>query len=163
VANGVDWPEGYDIGMRWMSVALALIVTLGLSGAIAAQTSMARLVVEIGGLRNDGGRLGCLLFASREGFPSEPTRAVGQANATPRARRGQCVFENVTPGTYAVAVHHDEDGDGVFDTGIFGIPLEGVGASRDAHGTMGPPSFEDARIDVPAGETHIAVHMAYPM
>ena len=163
MANGVAWPQGYAMEMRWMSVALALVVTLGLSGSIAAQATTGRLVVDISGLRNDGGRLGCLLFASREGFPSEPTRAVGHASGTPHARRGRCVFENVTPGTYAVAVHHDEDGDGVFDTGIFGIPLEGVGASRDAHGTMGPPSFEDARIDVPAGETHIAVHMAYPM
>jgi uncharacterized protein (DUF2141 family) len=144
-------------------IALVLgIVSIALA-ASAQVASSARLVVDVSALRNDGGRIGCLLFASRTGFPTEPSRAVAHAEASPSARRGRCVFENVAPGTYAVAVHHDEDGDGVFDTGIFGIPLEGVGASRDARGNMGPPSFDDARIDVPAGETRIDVHVYYPM
>ncbi len=147
-----------------MKYALPIVcVWLVAAFPIAAQTRAARLVVEVTGLRNDGGRVGCLAFASRDGFPTQPARAVAGAGAAPSSRRATCVFENLPAGTYAIAVHHDEDGDGVFDTGIFGIPLEGVGASRDAHGTMGPPSFDDARIDVPAGGTHITVHISYPM
>lgn len=140
-----------------------LCVSLLAAVPLAAQTRTARLVVEATGLRNDGGRVGCLAFGSRDGFPTQPARAVAAAGAAPSGRRATCVFDGLPAGTYAIAIHHDEDGDGVFDTGIFGIPLEGVGASRDAHGTMGPPSFDDARIDVPAGETHITVHIAYPM
>jgi uncharacterized protein (DUF2141 family) len=147
--------------MSTLRFALVLSLTLAAVPG-AAQTTRARLVVEITSLRNDGGTVGCLLFASRTGFPTEPSRAIARTGSVPSGRRAQCVFDDLAPGTYAVAVHHDEDGDGVFDTGIFGIPLEGIGASRDARGNMGPPSWDDARLDVPAGETEITIHVGYP-
>jgi len=147
----------------------ALVVGVGVAastGVVAAQLDggpRGTLVVDVRDLRSDGGSVRCSLYASRDGYPTEASRAVARAEGRPHARQARCTFENVAPGSYAVSVHHDEDGDGVFDTGIFGIPLEGVGASRDAHGTMGPPSFEDARIDVPAGETRIVVHVTHAL
>lgn len=60
------------------------------------------------------------------------------------------------PGTDAVALHHDDDR---FGTGLFGIPTEGTGASRDARGSMGPPSFEDARVVHGASKLRLAVRM----
>ncbi len=125
-------------------------------------TSTARLVVVVSEIRSDRGSVRCTIFASSQGWPSDPARAVAAAAGTPHGGRTECVFEGLAPGEYAVAVHHDEDGEGDFDTGIFGIPTEGVGASRDAHGTMGPPSFEDARITLRAGENRTRVHVAYP-
>lgn len=146
-----------------LSLLCSTLGTAALGSAQVAPEGSATLIVDLRDFRNDGGSVRCTLFASREGYPSDASRAVARAQDRPRARRAACRFEGIAPGAYAVSVHHDEDGDGVFDTGIFGIPLEGVGASRDAHGTMGPPSFEDARIDVPIGESHIVVHLAYPM
>ena len=32
---------------------------------------------------------------------------------------------------------------------------------NDAKGFMGPPSFEKARVEVPAGERRIVVHVSY--
>ncbi|MFO0680407.1 MAG: DUF2141 domain-containing protein [Sandaracinus sp.] len=122
----------------------------------------ARLVVVISEIRSDRGSVRCTLFASSQGWPTDRARALAAAAGTPHGGRTECVFEGIAPGEYAVAVHHDEDGQGDFDTGIFGIPTEGVGASRDAHGTMGPPSFEDARITLRAGENRTRIHMAYP-
>lgn len=152
--------------MRRALATIVLAFSMLTTAAIAAQTDTgprATLVVSLMGMRNDGGTVRCTLFSSRDGFPADAGRAVARAEGTPRSGRSTCRFEDLAPGAYAVSVHHDEDGDGVFDTGIFGIPLEGVGASRDAHGTMGPPSFEDARIEVPEGESRIVVHVAYPM
>jgi uncharacterized protein (DUF2141 family) len=152
-------------------IRLAALVLLLAPFAAHAQTTpppsttapaRARLVVIVSELRNDHGSIRCTLFSSASGFPSDPTRAVARASATPRGGRGECVFDDLAPGTYAVAVHHDEDGEGDFDTGIFGIPTEGVGASRDARGSMGPPSFDDARIELHAGENRTRVHVTYP-
>jgi uncharacterized protein (DUF2141 family) len=140
-------------------VALALCATLAHA---QAPTPTARLVVLVSELRNDHGRVRCMAFSSSAGFPTDPTRAVARVELTPVSGRGECVFEGLAPGSYAVAVHHDEDGEGDFDTGIFGIPTEGVGASRDARGTMGPPSFDDARIELHAGDNRTRVHVTYP-
>lgn len=152
--------------------AFALVIATGVAPLAHAQPStpppssaapsVARLVVVISEIRSDRGSVRCTLFGSSQGWPTDRARALAAASGTPHRGRTECVFEGVAPGEYAVAVHHDEDGQGDFDTGIFGIPTEGVGASRDAHGTMGPPSFEDARITLRAGENRTRIHMAYP-
>jgi uncharacterized protein (DUF2141 family) len=146
--------------MRWIQIGLGLSFAVAL--VASAQPPATRLVVAVSEMRSDHGSVRCMLFSSATGFPSDPSRSVARAAAAPHGGRAECVFENVTPGTYAVAAHHDEDGEGDFDTGLFGIPTEGVGASRDAHGTMGPPSFADARFDVHAGENRTRIHMTYP-
>ena len=47
------------------------------------------------------------------------------------------------------------------DTGIFGIPTEGVVASNHAKGFMGPPSFNDAKFSFPGAATGLRLRMAY--
>ncbi len=71
-----------------------------------------------------------------------------------------CRFERVPPGRYAVAVHHDENDDGKLQRGLFGAPSEGYGASNDAKGTLGPPSFEAAAFRLRA-DREIVLHMRY--
>ena len=41
-------------------------------------------------------------------------------------------------------MYHDENGNGEFDQGFLGIPLEDYGFSNGASGFLGPPSFSDA-------------------
>ena len=43
----------------------------------------------------------------------------------------RCVFEDVTPGTYAVVVLHDENDNRQCDRNRLGIPLEGYGVSNN--------------------------------
>lgn len=108
------------------------------------------VVAVVRGLRNDRGHIRGAIYPSAETFTHE-----GQGTSTcissVRGRVSRCVFENVPPGRYAVGVMHDEDDDDHFDQGFMGIPQEGYGFSRNAHGTMGPPSFEDAAFDFRGG------------
>ncbi|MBY0427835.1 MAG: DUF2141 domain-containing protein, partial [Alphaproteobacteria bacterium] len=67
-------------------------------------------------------------------------------------------FKGVAPGTYAVAVYHDENGNGKMDTNFIGIPKERTGASNDAKGKMGPPKFQDAKFVV-SGDLTISIAM----
>lgn len=143
---------------RAIAVAFALLI---LAPGARAQSGTA-IVVTASDFRSASGNLRCYLFASREGYPTAPRQAALTVVA-PIApdRTGSCRFDSVAPGTYALALHHDEDADGEMDTGIFGIPTEGTGASRDARGSMGPPSFESAQFVHLERQTTLRVRMAY--
>jgi uncharacterized protein (DUF2141 family) len=62
-----------------------------------------------------------------------------------------------------VAVFHDENGNGKLDMGWFPLPgpSEGTAASNGATGRMGPPTFEDARIECKPGETVVRMKLSY--
>ncbi|MDZ7842917.1 MAG: DUF2141 domain-containing protein [Gammaproteobacteria bacterium] len=73
-----------------------------------------------------------------------------QAHAA-RARvigASQTVAVEVPDGRYAIAVYQDLNGNGRLDSNLVGIPTEPVGFSRNARGSMGPPKFDDAAVDV---------------
>lgn len=149
--------------MKGLAIVCACALAVGFLGSrLAAQDAApSRIVVDAHGMRSDRGRLRCYLFARAEDFPTHPDRAARASIAIVESGRARCTFDGVPNGTYAVALHHDEDGDGAFDTGIFGIPTEGTGASRDARGSMGPPSFADARFDHAGGELRLSIRVGY--
>ena len=126
-----------------------------------AAPGTATLVVEVTGLKDDQGSVQVALHASEDGFPTRPEKAIRQASVPISGGRARVVFEGLAPGGYAVAAYHDENGDGRLDTGFLGIPSEGLAASNDAKGFMGPPSFEKARVEVAPGETRITVRISY--
>ncbi len=59
-------------------------------------------------------------------------------------KQARCDFEDVPPGTYAIAAAHDENMNGKLDTNALGIPTEGYGFSNDAKGWLSAPSFSAA-------------------
>ena len=54
----------------------------------------------------------------------------------------------VPPGKWAVLAYQDENGNGELDRNFRGMPKEPYGFRRDARGKFGPPTFEDAAIEV---------------
>lgn len=57
------------------------------------------------------------------------------------------VFENVSPGTYAILGNHDANSNGRMDFNDNGMPLESYGASNNAM-SFGPPKFSEAKFIV---------------
>ena len=53
-----------------------------------------------------------------------------------------------TPGRYALFAMHDANANGDLDLNFLGIPIESYGFSNDAKGTVGPPSFDAAAVEV---------------
>jgi hypothetical protein len=48
------------------------------------------------------------------------------------------------------------------DLGFLGVPKEGLGVSRDARGTFGPPSFDAAKLALTAGEKRtVSIRVVY--
>ncbi len=73
----------------------------------------------------------------------------------------EACFAVGAPGAYAVAVYHDENGNGHFDRNFLGLPAEGFGFSNDAPTILGPPSYGAARLDVGPGDTRITIRLRY--
>lgn len=70
-------------------------------------------------------------------------------------------FDHVRPGTYAIALLHDENENGRADRALSMIPREGFGFSRDAAVRMGPPDFEDAAFTVGSAQVNQTIRMRY--
>jgi uncharacterized protein (DUF2141 family) len=141
----------------------APIILLGLSSASSPQTPtpVELIRVEVGGMRNDKGQIVCALFSSAPDFPKNDEKALAHAKAGISHGRSVCEFPGVVPGRYAVSVFHDENSNGKMDTNFMGIPREGVGASNNARGHLGPPKFGDAAFQYSGGKLDLTITIAY--
>ena len=145
-------------GWRAGTLAAALVAAFG----AFAQTPAENIIhVGISGLRNDKGQVLCALFSSAEAFPTKADKAVARLTAKIAERQAVCDFTGIAPGTYAVSVVHDENSNGKLDRNFIGMPREGVGASNDAKGHMGPPKFNAASFPYKGGRLDLKIHVNY--
>lgn len=112
---------------------------------------LASLDVEVTGLRSAKGLIQLCISPAAEAFPDCRKGGIKRtfAATSPRIR-----FEGLAPGTYAVAVIHDANGNARLDT-MMGIPREGFGFSNNPAIGFGPPRFSAAGFDVGAGHAAI--------
>jgi uncharacterized protein (DUF2141 family) len=73
----------------------------------------------------------------------------------------QLVVRGIEPGVYAVQAFHDDNDNFDLDRNFFGLPQEGMGFSNDAPMRFGPPSFEDAAIEIDAGGAATRLRLRY--
>ena len=117
--------------------------------------------VEVVGLHSDKGQFLCALYSSPEGYPKQSEKALASVSSPIAQKRAVCEFSAVVPGTYAISVFHDENSNGKLDTNFLGIPREGVGASNDARGHMGPPKFDAAHFQFSGGRLNLKITINY--
>jgi uncharacterized protein (DUF2141 family) len=126
------------------------------------QPSQASIIhVEITGLRNDRGQVFCALYSSPDGFPKDNKKAIARLPSAISQQHAVCEFSGIAPGTYAVSVFHDENSNGKLDTNFMGIPREGVGASNNAKGHLGPPKFRDASFGFAGNRIDLQITITY--
>ena len=79
------------------------------------------------------------------------------------ARKGvvRAVIGDLPPGTYAISVYHDANGNQELDTNMLGMPREGYGFSNDARGVAGPPSFQAASFKIGADPAVVDLRLSY--
>lgn len=120
-----------------------------------------KISVEIEQLRNNKGKVGVSLHNNATAFPGDASKSFRNAFASIKDGEAIVVFDQLPEGTYAVAVFHDENDNKQLDTGIFGIPKEGYGTSKDAKGILGPPKFTDASFRLGTENLNLKVKMNY--
>lgn len=148
--------------MRNILIFVCLILALTTARAAAGEPEVTRaaLSVTVTGVESAVGEVSIGVYDKAEGWPKKGFEFVGRAVES-QTGEVSSAFSGLEPGTYAVAVFHDENGNGKLDTNFLGIPKEGYGFSRDAGGTFGPPDFADAAFSVDFAGKSISLKMRY--
>ncbi len=143
---------------RLMKLATLLAVVSTASAASAAD-----LVVNVTGIRGDKGSVALCLWNSAAFFPNCIDHPAYRAIRLP-AQAGSLTFRltDVPAGAYAISVYHDEKNIRRLEKNLLGMPLQGTGASNDARGRLGPPSFRDAAIKVGPDGGAASLKLVYP-
>jgi uncharacterized protein (DUF2141 family) len=130
----------------WVAL-VAATAARGQDGGVEPPKACA-IDAELSGLK-EGGLVWVFLFDDAKAFPTKRDKALKRVDVVPAGGKATVAFEGLTCGReYAVAVVHDENGNGKLDTNFIGIPREGLGSSRDATGVFGPPPFSKAKLVV---------------
>ena len=118
---------------------------------VAAQENGGSVRVRVATFRNTRGALQCRLFSKPETFPDG--NGVRTVRATIRGTVADCAWEGVPPGTYAIAVVHDENANRRLDKNLFGVPSEGYGVSNNHTYALSSPTWDESKFTVTANET----------
>lgn len=136
--------------MALVPLAVALLPAAAPTGAVDARFE---------GLRSPKGVLRICVttnpakFPDCKGDPTAVTRSISAASP-------HLELAGLPTGDYAIAVIHDENGNGKLDT-FAGIPREGVGFSRNPKLSFGPPRFDSARFPVSGAATPQTIKLKY--
>lgn len=142
-------------GLAALTLASIPVVSL-------AQSPCPGIHVKILNIRNSTGTVACALFESSAGFPTEFLRSATNVMVIKiRKAQARCDFEDIPPGTYAIAVIHDENMNGKLDTNVFGVPTEGYGFSRDAKAFLGVPPFSAASFPYDGRNADLTMSLHY--
>lgn len=113
--------------------------------------------VKVLGAATDDGKMKLAVYVSPEGF-NDPEQALGTDNWV--IRQGVCVGKFGLPAELtklAIAAYHDANENGVLDRNAFGIPSERYGFSGGARGVTGPPTFEEAQVEITGAPIEISI------
>ena len=100
------------------------------------------------------------LTTRAEKFPNCQDDPQARRITVPTRLAGSLKFDGLPSGTYALALIHDENGNGKLDT-VLGIPREGFGFTNNPAIRFGPPSFKSAGVAIVSGETDERVTVKY--
>jgi uncharacterized protein (DUF2141 family) len=145
--------------MRFMR--LGFLTAMAMTAAATASAQQGNTIsAPIQGLRNNVGEVRCGLFNSDATFRKPGQQMMGVAVPIVN-QQATCVFNNVPPGTYAIAAFHAEKNETQLQTNFLGIPKEGYGFSRNPSTTFGPPGFSDAAYAYAGGATSWPISISY--
>lgn len=134
-----------------MNRRLCFLASFALTAAASCiNAHAAEVTVRIDGIRAQAGLLKVALVDSPQGW--DGTAAPVKADGAPaQGDTASFVFKDLAPGTYAVMISHDENGNGKLDSNIMGIPTEGYGFSNNP-AVMRKPTWEEARFELAADQ-----------
>jgi uncharacterized protein (DUF2141 family) len=135
---------------------LALSLTL----LSAATTPSSTLEVAVSGLRSTKGVVLACLTANPKFFPDCGKDPAARKLRIAAGSATTMAFDNLTPGTYALALIHDENSNDKMDLAAF-LPKEGFAFSRNPVIMFGAPKFSAAKFTISDGVSRQSVKMKY--
>jgi uncharacterized protein (DUF2141 family) len=126
-----------------------------------ANPSQVRLLVSVSGMRNADGLVTVTIYPDDAAHFLDGAYKLARQSAPVALPVTRFCFALPAPGYYAVALFHDENSNGHFDTTLLGIPAEGFGFSNNPTLYVGPPELAQARVALHAGDNPVSVQMKY--
>ena len=120
-----------------------------------------RLLVTATGAHSIAGNVTFALYGAQPARFLAHHGALQHVRVMLTSRTATACFAVSGPGTYAIAVYHDENNNHKFDRTLLGLPAEGYGFSNDAPALVGLPSFSDARFTAGPGDTVLRIRLRY--
>jgi uncharacterized protein (DUF2141 family) len=147
-------------GTGFAAPILALAISAPLSAANPDLAAKDAVEVQISGVRNTKGNVLICLTANPKAYPDCGKDPKSLKQSLPARATLEARFEGVAPGTYAIALIHDENGNNRMDVALF-LPREGFGMSQNPPIGMGPPSFKSAQFTYSGGALRLPIKMRY--
>jgi len=155
-----------------MHLALTLTSLLFVSPSQAAAdepVSMVRiddqttgtLTITVKGFANDNGQALLYLYNDSSGFPTKPGRAYRSFKTPINGGKATFTLPNLPIHEYAAFAVHDYNANNKLDTNWLGIPKEGVAASNNAKGRMGPPKYRNAKFSLTSAGIRQVLNLVY--
>jgi len=140
----------------------SIAIAIGLGVALPQAALAENLVVKLDGLRSSKGNVIICVWNQPAAFPDcENGKPVARQTMTAAAAiKDAMTFRNITAGTIAISVFHDENGNNRFDTNFVRMPLEGVGMSNNPKMGFGPPKYRNSTF-VPKPGAIVRIKMTY--
>lgn len=142
---------------------LAILANLSLPIKANAE-STAKLTVVVKGIHHQKGQICMRVYSSEQGFPFSDDSEVQSGCVKITGSSITKKFPSLKPGTYAVAVVDDQNGDYKLNTNFLGIPQEGFGVSKNPiiSAQTGAPKFQQASFSLKQ-DTTINIFMKYSL
>ncbi|MEH2022984.1 DUF2141 domain-containing protein [Nostoc sp.] len=144
-------------------VLLATLVSISFAKTVNAEPTTT-LSVVVNGIHHQKGEICFRVYASEKGFPMSNSSGSQSGCTKITGTSVKKEFSGLKPGTYAVAVVDDQNGDRKLNKDFFGIPQEGFGISKNPTVSIqtGTPKFRDASFVVNKNTT-VNIIMKYSL
>jgi uncharacterized protein (DUF2141 family) len=146
---------------RLVLAAAAFCTAAAAQGDCTGPPSATRIFVDVEGVRSSQGLIAVTLY------PDDPRRFLARRGSLyvgrvpARAGTTRVCIHLPAPGSWAIAVYHDADGNRRFNRTAIGLPAEGYGFSNNAPALFGLPSFRRVRLAVPRTDTETSISLHY--
>ncbi len=114
--------------------------------------SLSYIVINLNGMKNTNGKVNVALYNSEQTF-NDPNQVFMTLFLPTTGSTMTINLDSLPQGPYAFGLFHDENDNNSIDANFIGIPQEGFAFSNNALGSVGPPTWADAKFDLPIKST----------
>jgi uncharacterized protein (DUF2141 family) len=121
----------------------------------------AALTIEITNIRFEKGWIRLGLYNHQDQFPVNPSRTFDFEKTTLKEGMMEIMLDDIQPGTYAISLLDDENGNDRMDFKLIKWPQEGFGFSNNIKPGLKHPPYDHCSFHLPEGQSRIRIEMQY--
>lgn len=120
-----------------------------------------KVFITITNIRSDKGVIRLALYDYPDQFPHQPARSFTFEKTMLKDGTMEVLLIDIPPGTYAISLLDDEDGDNSMNYNFLRMPREGYGFSNNARPGLKSPPFDKCSFQTGEGNTRLEIEMQY--